>query len=59
MDKEYDKDQIDELISRIDNFMACGGGRMNVTGGEGTADEYHCTSCCGESADPEIKTPAK
>ena len=57
---EQDKNQqIDELVSRIDAFMTKGGGRMNVTGGEGEATESYCHSCCGESADNACNMPVK
>lgn len=57
---ETDKEkQIDDLVNRIDLFMSQGGGRMNVTGGHGTPDEFSCVSCCGEDFDPPVKTPAK
>ena len=59
MQEKNSEDRIDDLISRIDEFMAEGGGRMKITGGDGDAKEYHCTACCGEDTDPVINTPVK
>ena len=59
MQEKTEAERIDELIARIDAFMANGGGRMNVTGGEGEAKEEFCTSCCGEFSDSACNTPVK
>lgn len=53
------EERIDELVARIDAFMEKGGGRMNVSGGEGEATENHCHCCCGESSDNACNTPVK
>ena len=59
-DTQQNLDQkIDELIDRIDSFMANGGGRMNVSGGDGEPSETHCHACCGESADGICHVPAQ
>ena len=58
--QEQDKNQrVDELVERIDEFMKKGGGRMNVSGGEGEATETYCHSCCGENTDNACNTPVK
>ena len=59
MQEKNSEERIDDLIDRIDEFMAEGGGHMRITGGEGDAAEYHCTSCCGEDTDPIVNTPVK
>ena len=59
MQEKNENERIDELVDRIDAFMNNGGGRMNVSGGEGEASETYCHSCCGESADNACNTPAK
>lgn len=58
MPEKTEQERIDELVAKIDAFMVNGGGRMNVKGGEGDAQETLCTSCCGEFADDTLKTPA-
>ena len=59
MQEKISDDRIDELIDRIDAFMANGGGRMNISGGDGDPSETHCTQCCGEFSDPDINAPVK
>lgn len=59
MQKQNAQARIDELVKRIDTFMANGGGRMNVRGGEGRITETHVTACCGECADDVCNTPAR
>ena len=60
MQEKTQEERIDELVNRIDSFMTKGGGRMNVSGGEGDeVSESYCTSCCGESADNACNTPVK
>ena len=58
-----DKDpRVEELMAKIDAFMANGGGHMNVRGGEcGSAEivETRCTTCCGQDQDPACNTPVK
>ena len=57
---EKNDKRIDELIDRIDSFMAHGGGRMNVSGGEGEeVEEKHISCCCGEFTDTPCCTPVK
>ncbi len=58
MPEKTEQERIDELVAKIDAFMTKGGGRMNVKGGEGSAQETRCTSCCGEFADDTFNTPA-
>ncbi len=57
--EKQEEERIDELIDRIDAFMANGGGHMNVTGGEGEATVKRCATCCGEFSDSACNTPAK
>ena len=54
-----EEERIDELIERIDLFMEKGGGRMNVTGGEGEPEVKSCPTCCGESTDQCFTMPVK
>ena len=57
---ENNDKRIDELINRIDSFMSNGGGRMNVSGGDGEeVKEQHTSCCCGEFTDSPCCTPVK
>ncbi len=58
MQEKSEQQRIDDLVEHIDAFMKNGGGRMNITGGEGEAHESFCTSCCGEFTDAACNTPA-
>ncbi len=61
MQEKKEAERIDELIDRIDAFMANGGGHMNVKvkGEEGEVAVERCATCCGEFSDSVCNTPAK
>lgn len=61
MQENKDAERIDELIDRIDAFMANGGGHMNVKvkSEDGEVAIERCATCCGEFSDSACNTPAK